>query len=307
MNIFSQNDYERFSKLFITQVPVSAAVGNSCKKFIAKVEEAEKKKMMIKKIKDEVCLYDDGSKKEKDLWILKVIKLFYITLTPSDFINEDSYLYFVLSPILKNLLNSDGIYLLFGECNLKAKAIEVNRYLDDDERRFAGPKIDVIIKNTKYNLEVMIVEVSGPPHKVNQTHFLEDRKKIGKNLKSMFKYIVSKMEVPSVTLIKKLRLYGIQFYNNDVYVYSISKPCDYCYVFAQHIKYSIPGDICLLNQSLPTFSKNLYGIKYLMEETEVMLDKLFKIDVTQDILEENNDDPSPHISPKKKQKEKADY
>lgn len=76
-----------------------------------------------------------------------------------------------------------------------AEAIEVNRYLDDDKRSFTGPKVDLIIKDKKYDLEIMIVEVSGPPRKVNRTHFLEDRNKTAKNLKAMFKHIVLKMEV----------------------------------------------------------------------------------------------------------------
>jgi hypothetical protein len=77
--------------------------------------------------------------------------------------SEDSYLF---SPqYLKTY------YLIFGEVNLKAKAIEVNRYLED--RSNTGPKI---IKYKKYELEIMIVEVSGPPRKANRTRFLEGRR-----------------------------------------------------------------------------------------------------------------------------------
>lgn len=64
----------------------------------------------------------------------------------------------------------------------------------------------------------MIVEVSGPPHKISQTRFLEDRNKIYKNLKAMFKQVVAKMELPAMTLIRKLKLYGLQFYNNEAFV-----------------------------------------------------------------------------------------
>lgn len=59
----------------------------------------------------------------------------------------------LLSPIFKSLLcNSPHTCLLFGEMNLKAKAAKVNRYLRDEERRFTGPKIDLIIKGEKYLL-----------------------------------------------------------------------------------------------------------------------------------------------------------
>lgn len=94
-----------------------------------------------------------------------------------------------------------------------------------------------IIKDAKYDIEITVVEVSGPSNKISQTHFLEDRNKICKNLKAMFKYIVSKMEVPSITLIKKLRLFGLQFYDDQVYVYSFCKPCNHSYVFVQDLKF----------------------------------------------------------------------
>jgi hypothetical protein len=88
------------------------------------------------------------------------------------------------------------------------KATETNRHLFDDERRYTGPKIDVIIIYRKYKYEITIIEVSGPPNKVNQTH----RNKICKNLKSMYKLIVSNMEVPAGVLTKSLNLFGIHFY-----------------------------------------------------------------------------------------------
>ncbi|KAL7315077.1 hypothetical protein PS15m_006575 [Mucor circinelloides] len=257
---------------------------------------------MIKLIKEEVMAVGDTKGSQRKLWVLKVMKLFYVTLTSLDFANEDSYLYFVLSPMFKNLLlNNPRNCLIFGETNLKAKAIEVNRYLDDDERRFSGPKIDLIIKDKKYNLEIMTVEVSGPPQKVNQTHFLEDRNKTAKNLKAMFKHIVSRMEVPSVTLIRKLKLYGLQFYQNEVFIYSLSKPCDYSYVFVKDLQFSVLGESSISKQSMPTFLKNFPAISHLIEATHVGLDEIFSIDENQEVLE----DPSPHVSPRKKTKSKC--
>ncbi|CEP15717.1 hypothetical protein [Parasitella parasitica] len=83
----------------------------------------------------------------------------------------------------------------------------VNRYLDDDERSFTGPKINLIIKDKKYDLKFMIVEVSSPPQK------------------TMFKHIASKMEVPSVTLITNLKLYGLQIYNNKAFIHLWNLHC----------------------------------------------------------------------------------
>lgn len=306
LTVFNEADYKRFKAEFTTEIPVSAYIGNISKSYLARVEGTENKKQMIKLIKDEVMAADDTGGRKRKLWVLKVMKLFYVTLTSSDFANEDTYLYFVLSPIFKNfLLGNPRNCLIFGETNLKAKAIEVNRYLDDDERRFTGPKIDLIIKDKKYDLEIMTVEVSGPLQKVNRTHFLEDRNKTAKNLKAMFKHIVSKMEVPSVTLVRKLKLYGLQFYNNKAFIYSLSKPCDYSYVFVQDFEFPVLGESSILKQSMPTFFKNFSAISHLIEAVHVVLDEIFSIDENQEVLEEIIEDPSPHVSPRKKQKAKA--
>lgn len=164
----------------------------------------------------------------------------------------------------------------------------------------------MIIKNEKYNLEIMIVEVSGPPHKVNRTHFLEDRNKIAKNLKAMLKHIVCKMEVPSVTLIKKIKLFGIQLYKDTVYIYSLSKPCNDSYALMKELEFPALGQYSVLHQSMPTFLKNFSAIGNLILTTNALLDEVFAIDSTQEILEENIEDPSPHFSPHKKQKLRVD-
>lgn len=47
----------------------------------------------------------------------------------------------------------------------------------------------------------------------------------------------------------------------------------------------------------------MYGISYLIEDTQHILDKfLNNIDLTQDILEEVVDERIPHVSPHKKQR-----
>jgi hypothetical protein len=256
VKVFKKENYDRFKNEFTSKIPISVYIGNTTKKHLIRVEEAIDKKETIKTIKGEMTANDSAMK----LWIIKVIKLYYLTLKTSDFINEGSYLYFVLAPTLKNLINQPRNILVFGEANLKAKAIEVNRYQDDDERSSAGPKIDIIIKDKKYDIEVMIVEFSGPPSKTNKTHFLEDRHKIAKNLKAIHKRIVSNMEVPNVMLSRKLKLHGLQVYNNNLIMYSLSKPCKYGYVFTQDFQFSIPSSSSILCQVLPTFIKNMFSI-----------------------------------------------
>lgn len=96
-------------------------------------------------------------------------------------------------------------------------------------------------------LEIMTVEVSGPPSKVNQTHYIEDRNKTCKNLKAMSKYIVSQMEVPSITMIRKLKLFGLQFYEDEVYVYSLTIPSNDFYVFSNDFKFPCLGQHSIFN------------------------------------------------------------
>ncbi|KAG1051656.1 hypothetical protein G6F43_006151 [Rhizopus delemar] len=148
------------------EASTSVSAGFSCKRVLSQVEKALDNKKALKDEKEKVLSMNDDKSKQRTLWILKIMKLFYFTLTSLDFTKEDAYLYFVLSPIFKNLLcNDPRTCLLFGKTNLKAKAIEVNRYLGDEKRRFAGPKIDIVVKDENYNMEIMLVEVSGPPNK----------------------------------------------------------------------------------------------------------------------------------------------
>ncbi|KAI7893287.1 uncharacterized protein EV154DRAFT_502332 [Mucor mucedo] len=255
--------------------------GNICKVVLNSVHFATDRKKAIKKEKKKKELVSGDKDKHMKMWVLKVMKLHYCNLQEDDYANEDTFLYFVLAPILKSLLRINSrTALLFGETNLKSKAAEINRHLFDDERRYAGPKIDVIVKDKKYNLEIMIIEVSGPFEKVNNTLFLEDRNKICKNLKAMFKNIVSHMEVPSKTFIRKLKLYGLQFYNGRIFVYSICKPCDHSYVFVNDYSFSSLGPSSINPQQMPSFVKNMYGILYLIENTQHILDKfLDNIDI----------------------------
>lgn len=163
----------------------------------------------------------------------------------------------------------------------------------------------------------MVIEVSGPSEKVNQVHRLEDRNKNCKNLKAMHKLVTSKMEVPSITLTKQPRLYSVQFYNNEAFVYSLSKPCSHSYVFVENHKFNVLGKDSILAQAMPTFVKNFSAIKTLVEITQAQLDTMFSfVDETQDIMQEDNQDPSPHVSPqkpkpvskkKKKEREKLNF
>lgn len=146
MKAIGERDYARFKTKFTTKLQQSTAAGKSCKHILIRIEKAADKRKSLKIEKEQVLGWKEDANKKRTIWILKIMKLFYFNLKPVDFANEDSYLYFVLSPIFKSLfLDDDLICLLFGESNLKAKANEINRYLGDEERRFTDPKIDIIV------------------------------------------------------------------------------------------------------------------------------------------------------------------
>lgn len=71
-------------------------------------------------------------------------------------------------------------------------------------------------------------------------------------------------------------------------------------MFVKDFEFSVPGES---QQSRPTFFKKFSAISHLIEATHVVPDEIFSIDENQ---EEINKDPSPHVSPRKKQKTKAE-
>ncbi|KAI9483701.1 MAG: hypothetical protein EXX96DRAFT_537014 [Benjaminiella poitrasii] len=108
----------------------------------------------------------------------------------------------------------------------------------------------------------------------------------------------------SMALVRKLKLFGLQFYNDQIFVYNLCKSCNHRYVFVQDFKFSVLGESSIFTQSMPTFFKNFYVINHLIENTCDIIDEMFgTADEFQGILEENNEGPSPYASPKKKQKQ----
>jgi hypothetical protein len=83
----------------------------------------------------------------------------------------------------------------------------------DDERTQAGSKIDIIMLHKILKIAVSVCEVSGPHLKINKTHFLGDRNKLAKNMRS----ILNSIENTSSTEFKKIKVYGFQVYCKCVF------------------------------------------------------------------------------------------
>lgn len=73
------------------------------------------------------------------------------------------------------------------------------------------------------------------------------------------------MEVPSITLIKELKLFGLQFYSDQVFVHSFSKSCDHSYVFLNDFKFSCLRQSSVFTQSMPLFFKDFIVLILLLK------------------------------------------
>lgn len=105
------------------------------------------------------------------------------------------------------------VKFIWFESTLKCKKDEENKILlESDGKATSVTKIDGIIIDEVYNLEVALIEVSGPCWKVDTNHFYEDRKKMAKNLKCMYKNLVNLKTDVSLVSRKELKVYGFHFY-----------------------------------------------------------------------------------------------
>jgi hypothetical protein len=111
----------------------------------------------------------------------------------------------ILLPLLTYILHS-------GEPHLVCKKKENNEVLDETQRSSVGPKVDMIINNKPYDVDIALVEVSGPNWKVDKSHFLGDRNKLAKNLQSMYRDILKKHRNSSRRSSKFMKLYGLHIY-----------------------------------------------------------------------------------------------
>ncbi|KAL9537327.1 hypothetical protein MBANPS3_011876 [Mucor bainieri] len=113
--------------------------------------------------------------------------------------NEVEYTFFFLYPIIKKTLYDVPINFKLGESHLQCAIKKTN----DDEAADAGPKIDIIMTYKRNNLPVGVVEVSGSNHKVNKNHYVGDRNKIAKNLKSIIGSTEKASITPDILALKK--------------------------------------------------------------------------------------------------------
>ncbi|GAA5809826.1 hypothetical protein MFLAVUS_003241 [Mucor flavus] len=97
-------------------------------------------------------------------------------------------------------------HLRFDDMKRHQKLLMVKEYennaLLEEYARLPGPNIDGIIGIPNLNLDFILVEVSGTPCSAseNYNHYKGDMNKIGKNLKYMFKIIITKKVEASIKI-----------------------------------------------------------------------------------------------------------
>lgn len=166
-------------------------------------------------------------------------------------------------PIFQSLIQSISrriIYQKWGEAHSDHIKEHHQRALSDSDRRTLSPSIDAIFTLYDINqLDFFVIEVSGAPWANNQEHFLGDQKKIAKTLKLMMKNILTFNQ--AIRDGSCLKLYALQTYKNQWYVYSITTPTLNMYVFDIERTFKVPTVNALLHHSYDDFLDNLWILK----------------------------------------------
>ncbi|CAG8666907.1 9948_t:CDS:10, partial [Acaulospora morrowiae] len=146
----------------------------------------------------------------------------------------------------------------WGESTLRYSTFLFNRSLRDDDRRCSGNKIDAILSMVDMDfLEFSTLEVSGPPSCLDHSHYVGDKNKTAKMLKIILNYI--KIKYPGdFEVFRRIKVYGIQIYDHNFYIYSMCMPFAGIYYFKLEKKFSYPTITQLISTKLPRFASNLW-------------------------------------------------
>ncbi|CAG8547289.1 2133_t:CDS:2 [Funneliformis caledonium] len=214
------------------------------------------------------------------IWRKRVLDLMEILQT------EGHYIIKFVSHIF-TMLFEDQLFLdcRWGESTLQCSADQLNQSLRDDDRRCTGNKIDAIISMVDFDLEVSTLEVSGSPSCPDHTHYVGDRNKTAKGLKIILNFI--KVNYPGdFGEFRRIKVYGVQIYDHDFYIYSMCMPFAGVYYFKLEKKFSYSTIPALLFKELPKFASNLWT----MRDMIISSTKSIMSYITNPISESSDDD-----------------
>ncbi|KAI8641472.1 hypothetical protein BD408DRAFT_208682 [Parasitella parasitica] len=220
--------------------------------------------------------------------------------------NEATYLMCYLRPVLLEVLKPCSfLKFLWCEASLNCKKRQENEVLlFSDGKSTTTTKIDGIIVDEEFDLEVAIIEVSGPNWKVNTTHFFEDKKKLAKNMKSMYETIIDVKDNPCIVSKKEVKVYGFHVYLNILYVYSLWQPRDGSYIFNLEFKLKLCHRKVIIH-SLPALLSHLWLVRDLLrKQHDQLFNYIYENEPSPESSYCGSDAERPNVSPKKKQKTK---
>ncbi|KAL9543474.1 hypothetical protein MBANPS3_008105 [Mucor bainieri] len=237
-------------------------------------------------------------------------------------VNERHYIACFIYPLMQIIvydISRQTLSQRWGEAKLLCGKEEVNRALDVEERRCSGSNIDAIFGLKKLNdMEFCLLEVTGGTVGNHHEHYLEDKNKLGKNLKVMLKSILS-LRTDVNAFASSIKLYGLQFYlqrgyqstknhnlDNEIYVYSMHCPINNMYMFQEEKTVKIPTLRALLKLQIKPFMKEIVAIKGLLLSSHMSIVSFIEAEAEE---ERNHDEDtsnasSPYVSPQKKAKVK---
>ncbi|CAG8562888.1 8983_t:CDS:10, partial [Scutellospora calospora] len=239
-----------------------------------KDEQVEEVKTYVKTVVKNVNSYDKlcmtlksersnlrtGSNDQWKRRILTIAKALYANAFNDDQTEYHyiiTFIYVVFKPLFKDFQH---IGLAWGEKSLRCSAILFNNSQQDSDRRNPGSKIDAIIKLLEVDLEFSVVEVSGSPKDHDHNHYIGDRNKIAKSLKIILNYIRMNYQ-GDFQQFRKIKVYGIQVFNNFFYIYSLSLPFSGVYYFKRELVFKCPTITFLTFRMLPKFLSNLWRMR----------------------------------------------
>lgn len=232
-------------------------------------------KKLAKEEKNKIRSNQPVNRKEMKI-VVKVVKLF-VKITNNgeilDWLKEEmteaEFTTRFITPLIDLILKPYGTDMIFEPGDQKLLLVKdyENSALTEDDTRLPGSSIDGIIKNMNSDVPIALVEVSGSPnnHTSNFNHYKGDRTKLAKNLKYLFKVVISMKGVPSFRSACKLKLFGIHVYYDQVYIYSLSMPMWDVFVFKLEFKFYIPVKTTLFASTLPTFVSKLFKLGELLD------------------------------------------
>lgn len=245
---------------------------------------------------------------------IKLIKLF-VSITENgqqrnwlkNFNTEPEFMIRFVTPMMDLMLKQSKTGLIFkpGEQKLQLVKDYENSALSEDDTRLPGPNIDGIIKNASVDVPIALLEVSGSPDSPgeNYSHFKGDRNKLAKNLKYLFKVIISMKGAPSFDTACKIKLFGVHIYHDQLYLYSLSMPMWDIFIFKLDYKFSIPIRPTLFSFTLPSFFCKLTQVGEILESYSERVETFLSTNDYESSSSSDSDKShfsNPKISPKKR-------